>query len=168
MSEWRATWGDSEIMQNTRVEKDDKGRERFVLQNLHFREIASEWLNPEKIDGGKGKLMMAWCQSVKDQAAADHAAREEEAAARRARSSESSVEQTSTSSTSSDQTETGTSTEIEDPEAYLRSKIDHLELQMEVTERRLEADKERLRKYQRSYDKLSRAYRALTDEEEDE
>lgn len=73
---------DGYIMSNTRIEQREDGAERFVFfGDKAPREIASDYFTPAGVDkmGGKGKLIMLWCEQVKGQVNADIEFKKEEA-----------------------------------------------------------------------------------------
>ena len=153
------TLGDSVIMEHTRVESDDKGRERFVLFDLHFREIASEWMVTKNAKVGKGKLIMAWTESVRNQMAADIEGKAEEARAKKQRArDESTVETVSGTTATAPATPEYDSQKDDDPSAYLKSQIARLEKyvqqaltqEAEITIKR-EGFEESLKKFKRAY-----------------
>jgi len=161
--------GDSTIMEHTRIESDEKGRERFVLFDLHFREIASEWMVTKNAKMGKGKLIMAWTESVRNQMAADIEGKAEEARAKkqRARDERTVPEETAPSEggapTSAPAPEYD-SQKDDDPSAYLKSQITRLEGYVEQALRQEGEISTKRKGFEESLKKFKRAYAALGDE----
>jgi len=62
--------GDSDILQSTRVENNDRGQIQYRTTLPSGRELTSEFMNP---DDAKGKVLISWCDHVRQQIDADNA-----------------------------------------------------------------------------------------------
>ena len=83
MSKLAAEWGDQEILAATvRGVDGPTGKQRFVMELPIGDAITSEWMNPDDING---KVMISWCEAVRQTIGARMAAREAEMVAKRAK-----------------------------------------------------------------------------------